>query len=70
MRGLLPLAVLFLAPLSGTAQTVPPTAILLHPDVVKNAEAARWERQLYLSPSGLTAENAAEPGEALMMLCR
>lgn len=63
MWGWLPLAVLFIAPVSGMAQTVPPTAILLHPDVVKNAEAARWERQLYLSPAGLTAENAAEPGE-------
>lgn len=61
---ILPLVVLFIAPLSGQAQTVPPTAILLHPDVVKNAEAARWERQLYLSPTGLTAEKSAEPGQA------
>lgn len=61
---MLPLFTLFIAPVSGLAQTVPPTAILMHPDVVKNAEAARWERQLYLSPTGLTADNAAEPGES------
>lgn len=63
MWGWLPLAALLIAPVPGLAQTVPPTAILLHPDVVKNAEAARWERQLYLSPTGLTAETAAKPGE-------
>ncbi len=57
------LTLLFVAPLSGQAETVPPTAILMHPDVVKNAEAARWERQLYVSPTGLTAENLAEPGK-------
>lgn len=63
MWGVLPLAVLLVAPLSGQAQTVPPAAILMHPDVVKNATAARWERQLYVSPTGLTAENFAEPGQ-------
>lgn len=59
----LALAVLVVAPLPGLAQTVPPTAILLPSDMVKNAEAARLERQLYLSPTGLTAENAAVPGQ-------
>lgn len=59
-------AVIGLYPLTGPAQTVPPVAILLHHDAVKNAEAARWERQLFLSPAGLTADNHAAPGEASM----
>lgn len=60
------IAVVGLYPLTGQAQTVPSAAILLQHDAVKNAEAARWERQLYLSPTGLTADSDAEPGEASM----
>lgn len=59
-------AVIGLYPLTGQSQTVPSVAILLHHDMVKNAEAARWEQQLFLSPTGLTADNHAEPGEASM----
>ena len=53
-------------PLPGQAQSVPSTAVLLQHDALKKTEAARWERQLYLSPSGLTADNHSQPGQASM----
>lgn len=59
-------AVVGLYPWIGQAQSVPTEASLLQHDAVKNAEAARWQRQLFLSPAGLTADNHAEPGEASM----
>lgn len=63
---LLSLVFVLVAPIFAVAQTVPPTAILLHHEMVKDAEAARWEHQLFLSPTGLTAENEAAPGQARM----
>lgn len=60
------IAALGASPSVARAQTVPPTAILLHHDAVKNAEAARFGRQLFLSPMGLTADNYEQPGEASM----
>ncbi len=59
-------AVIGLDTLSARAQTVPSMAILLRHDAVKNAEAARWERQLFLSPMGLSTDNHAEPVEVSM----
>lgn len=59
-------AVIGLYPVTGQAQSIPSAATLLQHDSIKNAEAARWQRQLFLSPAGLTADNHAEPGEASM----
>lgn len=59
-------AVIGLHTSTGRAQAVPSMAILLKHDAVRNAEAARWQRQLFLSPERLTADNHAEPGEVSM----
>ena len=51
---------------SVSAQSVPPTASLLHDAAISNAEVARLDKQVYLSPAGLLTGSADEAGQATL----